>query len=143
MVMAIGLALDSASENAAFKDIQAVVNACSVPVKVIIETAYLDEAHIRKATQWCVDAGATFVKTSTGFASRGASVEDIKTIKQELSRLGAADQVQIKASGGIRNAKDFQTYVDLGVHRIGSSNSVAILSELAGASPTSSSPGAY
>ena len=93
-------------------------------LKVIIETALLTEAEIVLAAQLCVEAGADFVKTSTGFASRGASVADV-----ELLRANLPAKMRIKASGGIRTRASALALLAAGADRIGSSNSVALLSE--------------
>jgi deoxyribose-phosphate aldolase len=106
------------------EDIADLVHVHDALLKVIIETALLTEAEIVQAAQMCVEAGADFVKTSTGFASRGASVEDIVLLR---STLPAA--VRIKASGGIRTREAALAMVAAGADRIGSSNSVALLGE--------------
>jgi deoxyribose-phosphate aldolase len=93
-------------------------------VKVIIETALLTEAEIVQAAGLCAEAGADFVKTSTGFATRGATVEDITLLR---SALPAA--VRIKASGGIRTREAALALIAAGADRIGSSNSVTLLGE--------------
>ncbi|GAA3922606.1 deoxyribose-phosphate aldolase [Hymenobacter algoricola] len=93
-------------------------------LKVIIETALLTEAEIVLACRLCVSAGADFVKTSTGFASRGASVADIKLMRQTLP-----GNMRIKAAGGIRTRAAALTLVAAGADRIGSSNSLALLEE--------------
>ncbi|GAA4012515.1 deoxyribose-phosphate aldolase [Hymenobacter fastidiosus] len=96
----------------------------SALLKVIIETALLTDEEIVRACQLCVDAGADFVKTSTGFASRGASVADI-----ELMRRSLPGSMRIKAAGGIRTRAAALVLVAAGADRIGSSNSVALLAE--------------
>ena len=93
-------------------------------LKVIIETALLTEAEIVLAAQLCAEAGADFVKTSTGFASRGASVADV-----ELLRANVPAKMRIKASGGIRTRASALALLAAGADRIGSSNSVALLGE--------------
>ena len=93
-------------------------------LKVIIETALLTEVEIVLAAQLCAEAGADFVKTSTGFASRGASVADV-----ELLRANLPAKMRIKASGGIRTRASALALLAAGADRIGSSNSVALLSE--------------
>ena len=93
-------------------------------LKVIIETALLTAAEIVLAAQLCVEAGADFVKTSTGFASRGASVADV-----ELLRANLPAKMRIKASGGIRTRAAALALLAAGADRIGSSNSVALLGE--------------
>lgn len=91
-------------------------------LKVIIETAYLNESEIKNACKICSDAGADFVKTSTGFASRGASVEDIKIMRAELPQ-----QVGIKASGGIKTYEQACAMIIAGADRIGTSSGPLIV----------------
>ena len=91
-------------------------------LKVIIETCYLTEEEIRIACNICVRAGADFVKTSTGFGPGGATFEDVKLILNEVN-----DQVKVKASAGIRDAKTAIKYIELGVHRIGTSSGVEMV----------------
>ena len=91
-------------------------------LKVIIETALLTEAEIELACQLCVAGEADFVKTSTGFASRGASVADV-----ELMRRVLPENVRIKAAGGIRTREAALALVAAGADRIGSSNSIALI----------------
>lgn len=93
-------------------------------LKVIIETALLTEEEIVTACQLCVEAGADFVKTSTGFANRGASVADIMLMRRSLP-----GGVRIKASGGIRTRTAALALLAAGADRIGSSNSLALLEE--------------
>lgn len=93
-------------------------------LKVIIETALLTEDEIVTACQLCVEAGADFVKTSTGFANRGASVADIMLMRRSLP-----GGVRIKASGGIRTRTAALALLAAGADRIGSSNSLALLEE--------------
>ena len=93
-------------------------------LKVIIETALLTEEEIVLACQLCVAGEADFVKTSTGFASRGASVADV-----ELMRRSLPDTMRIKAAGGIRTREAALALVAAGADRIGSSNSVALIAE--------------
>ena len=93
-------------------------------LKVIIETALLTEEEIELACRLCVEGEADFVKTSTGFASRGASVADIALLRRVLP-----ETMRIKAAGGIRTRAAAQALVAAGADRIGSSNSVALISE--------------
>jgi len=86
-------------------------------LKVIIETANLSESQIKEACLICQDAGADYVKTSTGFASRGASVEDILTMRATLS-----SHVGIKASGGIKTLEFAMQLIEAGADRIGTSS---------------------
>ncbi len=128
MVINVGCYLGG--EKAAAKhDIAAVVRAAGkTPVKVIFETAYLDEAHIRELTGWCVDLGAAFVKTSTGFGPRGASVRDLE-IMAEPNRGLAVPKIGVKASGGVKTLDQALSFIEAGATRIGASASIAILQE--------------
>lgn len=120
-------ALKSGLEREVQADIAAVVEAAApYPVKVIVETALLSTAEIADLTLWSIDAGAAFIKTSTGFAARGASVEDIRTMAQ-----AAQGRIKIKASGGIRTLQQALSLVEAGAHRLGASASVSILEEFA------------
>ncbi|XTB52944.1 deoxyribose-phosphate aldolase [Fusobacterium nucleatum] len=85
-------------------------------LKVIIETCYLNDEQKRLASQVCVDAGADFVKTSTGFGTGGATLADVQLIKEVVG-----DRAKIKASGGIRDKQTALQYISLGVNRIGAS----------------------
>jgi deoxyribose-phosphate aldolase len=109
-------------------DIDAVVRAAQgFPVKVILETAALNESEKRLACQLAVAAGAAFVKTSTGFhPSGGASVADVRLMREIV---GPA--IGVKASGGIRSLADTQAMLAAGANRIGTSSSAAILQALA------------
>ena len=93
-------------------------------LKVIIETCYLDNYEIKKMTEICNDTEVDFIKTSTGFGSRGASLNDIEIINKYKS-----DNLKVKASGGIRSREDVEKYIELGVNRIGTSNAVSIMEE--------------
>ena len=129
MVLNLGAFLGNARD-VAKADMAAVVKAAgNVPVKVIIETAYLSPEQIKVATQYCVETGAAFVKTSTGFASRGASLEDVSIMAMTIRDLKSS--LKIKASGGIRTLEAARAMIEAGAHRIGSSNSVALVKEFA------------
>lgn len=91
-------------------------------LKVIIETCYLDEEEIKKMTEICNKTFVNFIKTSTGFGTRGASIEDIKIINKYKNEL-----LEIKASGGIKTLEEAEKFIDEGVTRIGTSNSVEIM----------------
>ncbi|MEO7989596.1 MAG: deoxyribose-phosphate aldolase [Chryseolinea sp.] len=93
-------------------------------VKVIIETAYLSETELEQACKLCADAGADFVKTSTGFAPSGAKAEDVKRMREFLPH-----HVGIKASGGIKTLEQTLALVTAGAVRIGTSSGIAILNE--------------
>ncbi len=90
-------------------------------LKVIIETSLLTPTEIITASQICEASGADYVKTSTGYGSRGASIDDIKLIKQ------GAPNTKIKASGGIKTLSQAEEFIQIGVTRIGSSSSKEIL----------------
>lgn len=94
------------------------------PLKVIIETAYLSNAEIAEACKLCADAGADFVKTSTGFAPAGATVEHVKLMRSVLP----AD-VRIKASGGIKTREQAIALMAAGADRLGTSSGVNLLRE--------------
>ena len=85
-------------------------------LKVIIETCYLNDEQKRLASQVCVDAGADFVKASTGFGTGGATLADVELIREVVG-----DRAKIKASGGIRDKQTALQYISLGVDRIGAS----------------------
>ncbi len=91
-------------------------------LKVIIETAYLDETEIRIACELCVEAEADFVKTSTGFAPTGADLAQVKLIRSLLP-----DTMQVKASGGIKTYEQALAFIDAGASRLGTSAGVAIV----------------
>jgi deoxyribose-phosphate aldolase len=110
-------------------DIRAVTEAghkVGALVKVIIETALLEDAHIITASEIVTRAGADFIKTSTGFAGKGATVEHIRLMRKNI---GAA--VKVKASGGIRDLA-FTQLIAAGAERVGASASVAIVDALGG-----------
>jgi len=86
-------------------------------LKVIIETAYLSEQEIVDACKICADAGADFVKTSTGFATEGAKLDHIKLMRSVLP-----DHVGIKASGGIKTYDQAVQLIEAGADRIGTSS---------------------
>ena len=110
-------------------EIAAVVRAArGVPVKVIIETAYLAPSEIQELSLWSAEAGAAFVKTSTGFSPRGATTEDLVLMRSALVN---HPKVQLKASGAIRTLESVLAMVHAGADRIGSSSSVAILAAYA------------
>jgi deoxyribose-phosphate aldolase len=93
-----------------------------VPLKVIIETPLLTPEEIGRASLACVAAGADFIKTSTGFAKRPTSLEDVRLIKEAVG--GTAS---IKASGGIRTYEQAIAFLEAGATRIGASRSVEIV----------------
>lgn len=105
------------------KDIQAVVEASKPAiVKVIIETCLLTDEEKVKACELSVEAGAAFVKTSTGFSTGGATAEDVA-----LMRKTVGDRAQVKASGGIRTPEDAKEMIAAGADRIGAGNGIVLL----------------
>lgn len=95
-----------------------------VVVKVIIETAYLNDKMKRLATQIVASSGADFVKTSTGFAPMGATAADVAILREE-----APEGLAVKASGGIRTLEDALDILNAGASRLGMSASVDIMKE--------------
>ena len=91
---------------------------------MIIETSVLTDEEKVKLCQLCAQAGADFVKTSTGFTGGGATVEDVR-----LMRAHVPAQMQVKASGGVRTRQDFDAMVAAGATRIGASSGVKILED--------------
>ena len=124
MVLNIG-ALRSGDLDIVQRDIAAVVEAAhggGAIVKVILETALLDAAQKLSACRVAVAAGADFVKTSTGFAASGATVEDVALLREAVG-----PSLGVKASGGIRTLADLERMVAAGATRIGASAGVAIV----------------
>ena len=120
-------ALKSGRDEAVQAEILDLADLCHVhqaQLKVIIETALLSEAEIELAANLCVAGEADFVKTSTGFASRGASVADIELLRRVLPAT-----VRIKAAGGIRTRAAAAALLAAGADRLGSSHSLALLAE--------------
>ncbi|MEP2025725.1 MAG: deoxyribose-phosphate aldolase [Reichenbachiella sp.] len=93
-------------------------------LKVIVETALLSEDELVQVSKIVSDAGVDFIKTSTGFSSRGASVRDIEIMKMNIS-----SNVGIKASGGIKTLSQLQSLIDAGAERIGTSSGVSIMKD--------------
>lgn len=85
-------------------------------LKVIVETCYLTEEEKKQLCRCVTEAGADYIKTSTGFGSAGACLEDISLFKQNIG-----EKVRMKAAGGIRTREDMQKFLDAGCDRIGSS----------------------
>lgn len=123
MVINVG-ALKSGEYELVEKDIRAVVQSAEdkAIVKVILETALLTDEEKEKACRLAERAGAHYVKTSTGFASAGAEVSDVKLMRQLVG-----DRLGVKASGGIRTVADARQMINAGASRIGTSHGVAIV----------------
>ena len=94
-------------------------------VKVILETSYLDDAQKVIAAQIAAAAGADFVKTSTGFGPEGATIEDVKLLRETVGK-----KMGVKASGGIRTLDDALAMIEAGASRLGTSSTTSILEEL-------------
>ena len=126
MVINLSL-LKSRDYSTAMRDIAAVVDAKrlnrEIAVKVIIETCWLTDEEKVRACRLAKDAGADFVKTSTGFFGKGATVKDVK-----LMRKTVGPNMGVKAAGGIRTYADAMRMIKAGANRIGTSSAVAIVS---------------
>jgi deoxyribose-phosphate aldolase len=119
MVLNIGR-LKAGDREAVRADIEEVVAAVPVPVKVIIETALLTDEEKRAACEAAAEADAAFVKTSTGFADGGAAVPDVELMSEYLP---------VKASGGVGDYETAKAMLDAGAERIGASSGVAIVED--------------
>lgn len=128
MVINIG-ALKSQQYDHVRQDIQGVVDAAKgkALVKVIIETALLTDEEKVKACELAKEAGADFVKTSTGFSTGGAKVADIRLMRETVG-----SDMGVKASGGVHNAEEALAMIEAGATRIGASTGVAIVSGATG-----------
>ena len=116
MVINIG-ALKSRNLKLVRDDVKAVVEAANgTLVKVILETCLLTEDEIKKACELCVEAKADYVKTSTGFSTRGATIEDVRIMKEAVH-----GKAKVKAAGGVRTPEDMVKIVAAGADRIGTS----------------------
>ncbi len=125
MVIRIG-PLKEGDDQAVRDDIRAVVEAAEgLPVKVILEICYLTEREKVRGCLLAMEAGAAFVKTSTGFGPAGATVEDVELMRRTV-RAGFG----VKAAGGIRTLADALRMIRAGANRLGTSGSVAIMEEL-------------
>lgn len=104
-------------------EIAAIKEVCGDNIlKVILETCLLNEEEIIRACRLAVEAGADFVKTSTGFSTGGATVEDVRLMKETVG-----ERAEVKASGGVRSITDLQAMVEAGATRIGTSGGVALI----------------
>jgi deoxyribose-phosphate aldolase len=124
MVMNIS-ALKAGDKAGVLNDIQAVVTACHLQnkiCKVIIETAYLSDAELEQVCRFCIDADADYVKTSTGYAATGATVEAVQKMRKILPA-----KIKIKASGGIRDTDFAKLLVEAGASRLGTSSGTSII----------------
>lgn len=129
MVINIG-ELKSGNDQAVREEIRSVVEAANgTLVKVIIETCLLTEEEKVRACQLAKEAGADFVKTSTGFSTGGATVEDVRLMRETVG-----PDMGVKASGGARSYEDALAFIEAGATRIGASAGVAIMKGEQGAS---------
>ncbi|MCX7794420.1 MAG: deoxyribose-phosphate aldolase [Thermodesulfovibrionales bacterium] len=127
IVMNIGLAM-SGEWNRLLRELRDIIIATEGIIrKIIIETGLLSEDQIRKATEIVLKTGAEFIKTSTGFTSRGVILDDLRIIRQI-----AGDSLKIKASGGIRTLKQALELINAGAARLGTSAGVEIMKEFKG-----------
>ena len=126
MVLNVG-AMKSQDLDLVKRDIEAVVNAAKgkAIVKVILETCLLTKEEIKVASQISKDAGADFVKTSTGFSTGGATFEDVALMREVVG-----PDLGVKASGGVRSLEDVQKMIEAGATRIGASSGVQIMQGL-------------
>ncbi len=123
MVLSVGDALAS-DWDVVQAGIATVHEACGpVPLKVILETCLLDDAQKRHACEICRDLGVAFVKTSTGFSTGGATVEDVQLMREVVGQ-----HLGVKASGGIRDRATAIAMLEAGATRLGCSAGVAIVS---------------
>lgn len=122
MVLNVG-ALKSQNMDLVKRDIESVVNAAKgkAIVKVILETCLLTKEEIKVASKLSKEAGADFVKTSTGFSTGGATVEDVALMREVVG-----PDLGVKASGGVRSLEDVQKMIEAGATRIGASSGVLI-----------------
>lgn len=139
MVISLG-ALKAGQYAVVLEDIRRVVEAADpAPVKVILETCLLTDDQKILGCLLAREAGAAFVKTSTGFSTGGATVEDVRLMRSVVGR-----ELGVKASGGIRSWADARRMIEAGASRIGASASVAIVKEAlaaeSGAAPSPSAP---
>lgn len=127
MVINIG-ELKAGNDDVVRADIAAVTEAAhagGAHLKVIIECCLLTEEEKVRASRLTVEGGADFVKTSTGFSTGGATVEDVRLMRETVG-----PDFGVKAAGGIRTLADAEAMIEAGANRLGVSASIAILSEL-------------
>ncbi len=122
MVINVG-ALKDKNDKYVLNEISQIKRACGKNIlKVIIETALLTEEEKVRACKLAVEAGADFVKTSTGFSTAGATVKDVKLMKDTVG-----DKAEVKAAGGVRTTEDLKDMVEAGATRIGTSGGIALV----------------
>lgn len=127
MVIQVGALIDG-DKDIVWNDIRSVVDTAhqsGAVVKAIIETSVLNEEQKISACEIISDAGADFIKTSTGFAGGGATIEDIRLLRTHVH-----SDIQVKASGGIRTFEQALAMIQAGATRIGTSSGVSMVSTL-------------
>ena len=127
MVIQVGALIDG-DKDIVWNDIRSVVDTAhqsGAVVKAIIETSVLNEEQKISACEIVSDAGADFIKTSTGFAGGGATIEDIRLLRSHVD-----PDIQVKASSGIRTFEQALAMIQAGATRIGTSSGVSMLSTL-------------
>lgn len=125
----IGSFLSEPNGNVFFQELKSLVSASreargDVVVKCILETGYMTAEQIKKAATLIRDSGADFVKLCSGMGPRGASLDDVKLVRESVG-----NTVRIKAAGGIDTYEEAKTFLDAGAARIGSSKAVEIVTE--------------
>ena len=124
MVINIG-ALKAGDTEYVTEEIKALKKLCGERVlKVIVETCFLTEEEKIAACKCVTEAGADFIKTSTGFGSAGATLEDIKLFKEHIG-----PKVQMKAAGGIHTREETEAFIEAGCTRLGASAAVKVLKD--------------
>lgn len=124
VVMNIG-EFKSGHLDAVTADLKAVIDAAHAHnklAKVIIETALLSDEEIMQASELVANAGAEFVKTSTGFSTRGASVKDVVLMKKAVG-----DRIKVKASGGVHSKEEAEAMIEAGASRLGTSSGLKVI----------------
>lgn len=109
------------------KEMRSIVDVCNrygVTSKVIFENCYLTDEEKRKLCEIALRVGPTFIKTSTGFGTGGATLEDVKLMKECVG-----DRIKIKAAGGIHTCEEALAFIEAGASRIGTSSGIAIVEE--------------
>ncbi|MBR6695706.1 MAG: deoxyribose-phosphate aldolase [Oscillospiraceae bacterium] len=124
MVINLGFVKDKKFDKIT-EEISAVKKACGGKLlKVIIETCYLTDDEKKELCKCVTDAGAEYIKTSTGFGTKGAELSDIEIFKDNIG-----ENVKIKAAGGIRTKEDMENFIEAGCDRIGTSKASILFSE--------------
>ena len=122
MVLNIG-ALKEGKHDVIKQEVSKVVDASDgICVKVIIEACLLNDEEKIVASKIAIDAGAAFIKTSTGFSFNGATIEDVRLIRKTVG-----NEVGVKASGGLNTLKKVQSMIDAGANRIGTSSGASLM----------------